>query len=174
MRKALILGLACLALSGGVALAQQGGREKQRPPPPRPPVARCPDLALGAYAYVSAVPGGDPLAPDEVALQWNVSNGGNAPYAARSAEAQSLSLEYISAGGVQQLAATPIPQQSDAASGVSLGQGQSWRGYLRAHMPPEARRRTLRLRIAYGGDGRLPPNDCDTANNEVVITRPPG
>lgn len=176
MRKALILGLVCVALTVGVALAQQGGRgqrgEKERPAPP--PVMRCPDLAVGAYAYVTAVPGGEPLTGDEVALQWNVSNGGNAPYAARNAEAQSLMLEYSSPGGAQQLGVTPIPQQADANAGaVSLAQGQSWRGYLRVHMPPEARRRTLRLRIHYGGDGRTPPNDCDTANNAVVITRPP-
>lgn len=196
MRKALILSLACVALTAGAAFAQQArnadgtpahagrpgssgpsgnsssGGSRAPAPPPRP-LPRCPDLAVGAYAYVTAIPGADPLAADEVALQWSVSNGGNAPYLAQSAQAQTLMLEYSSAGGVQQVAATPIPQQVDPATGVTLGQGQSWRGYMRAQLTPEARRRTLRLRIAYAGDGRTLANDCDTGNNEVQITRPP-
>jgi hypothetical protein len=197
MRKALILGLACVAFSTGAAFAQQSrnadgssvtagrpgqsgpssssssGESARRPPPTQMPITRCPDLAVGAYAYVTAIPGADPLAADEVALRWNVSNGGNAPYMARSAEAQSLLLEYRSAGGVQQIAAMPIPQQVDPATGVTLAQGQSWNGYLRARLTPEARRRTLRLRVAYPGDGRTPANDCDTGNNEITIVGPP-
>jgi hypothetical protein len=195
MRKALILSLACVALATGAAFAQQArnadgtpahsGRPGNSGPPsgasssggrgpavPYRPLPRCPDLAVGAYAYVTAIPGADVLAADEIALQWSVSNGGNAPYVASNAAAQTLMLEYSSASGVQQVAAIPIPQQTDA-TGVTLGQGQSWRGYLRAQLTPEARRRTLRLRIAYPGDGRTLANDCDTGNNEVPLTRPP-
>lgn len=195
MRRALILSLACLSVTCGVAFAQQSrnadgssihntrpgnsgpssssssGGERQ--PRFQIPISRCPDLGLGAYAYVTAIPGADPLGADEVALQWSISNGGTAPYMAGNAGSQSLVLEYSSAGGVQQVGATPIPQQTDATGGVSLGQGQSWRGYLRVNLPPEARRRNLRLRIAYAGDGRTLANDCDIANNEVAITRPP-
>jgi hypothetical protein len=197
MRKALLLSLACLALSTGTAFAQSqnadgssihnsrpgnsgassgssssSGGGQRRPLPPAP-VARCPDLAVGAYAYVTAIPGADPLAADEIALQWNVSNGGDAAYAANSTAAQTLILEYTSAGGVQQVAAMPIPQQTDESGGVTLGQGRTWQGYMRANLTSEARRRPLRLRIAYAGDGRTPANDCDIANNEVSITRPP-
>jgi hypothetical protein len=194
--RTLMLSLACVALATGAAFAQQSRNadgssiHNSRPgnsgpssgssssggarrPIPQMPLARCPDLAVGAYAYVTTIPGADPLAADEIALQWNVSNGGNAPYTASGAAAQTLMLEYSSAGGVQQVAATPIPQQTDASGNVTLAQGQSWRGYLRVNLTPEARRRTLRLRIAYAGDGRGPANDCDIANNEVSIMRPP-
>ncbi len=198
MRHALIISLACLALSTGAAFAQQsrnadgssvsagrpgnsGPREnssssnngERRSAPVIQPLQRCPDLAVGTYAYVPAIPGADPLAADEIALQWNVANGGSAPYVATSAQGQTLALEYRSAGGVQQVAAIPIPQQVDPATGATLAQGQSWHGYMRARLTPEARRRTLRLRVAYAGDGRTPANDCDTLNNEVNITSPP-
>lgn len=189
MRRALILGLACLTLASGTAFAQYnpdgtyagpnapangpppGSTGTRRPPPVVQAPAACPDLAVGAYAYVAAIPGADPLGADEVALQWNVSNSGGVPYVGRNATSQTLMLEYRSAAGVQQVASTPIPAQVDPVTGVTLGQGQTWRGYMRVQLTPEARRRNLRLRIGYG-DGRT-MNDCNPANNEAPVTQPP-
>jgi hypothetical protein len=185
MRKELIAALLCLtAIStaflvsvDGTAVAQSGQKQKNKDKehPPPPPPRRCPDLALSTYRYVSEVPGGAPLAANEVALQFTVQNAGSAPYSASSASMQSIMLEYTSPAGLQQIATTTLPQVSgDAASApVALGQYQFWRGYLRATLSPEARRRPWRLRIAYNGDRYAPINDCDPSNNEVGISQPP-
>lgn len=199
MRKALIVGLAWVAICG-VAFAQsqlpseQGGgfgglgqqqqsastnrnRQPERPPPP--PLRRCADLALASYTYVSAIPGQPALGADEIAIQWDVHNAGNAPYIASASEDTSLALEYTSPSGPHQVAALAVPVATSGAvadHGVTLSQGQSWRGYMRATLPAEARRRMLRLRIAYGPPDALHPaaiNDCDTGNNEVALARPP-
>lgn len=186
MRKAVIAALVCLTAASAVFLTQQAtaqsqggqgqgqgqGKDKQRPPPPPP--RRCPDLALSTYRYVGEIPGGAPLATNEVALQFSVQNAGTAAYSASSPEAQSLELDYASPAGPQMLATTALPQQpTDTAAGpVALAQAQFWRGYLRATMSPEARRRPWRLRIAYNGDRYAPANDCDITNNEVTIAGP--
>ena len=178
MRNALVAVLVFAAVADGALVAEQAfaqqsrqGKEKERPAPP--PLPRCPDLALGTYAYVREVPGGEPLAEDEIAVQWIVHNAGGAPYVAPGAAALSLSLEYLTPAGRQQIAAAPLPAEQAEGAAMILGQGQSWRGYLRATLPPEARRRLLRLRLDYvGHDPRRPPNDCNMANNEVQLARP--
>lgn len=178
MLAALVLCTACFAIvtiASEPALAQQsGGKGKdknERPPPPPPP--RCPDLALATYQFVSTVPNGPPLADGEVAILYDVRNSGSAPYTA-AAQGQSLTFEYTTPGGPQQIATITIPTSDQAAnSAVQLAQGQSWRGYLRTPMPPEARRRPLRLRITYASDFyHRPANDCDTGNNEAVVHLP--
>jgi hypothetical protein len=204
MRKTLIVGLAWVAICG-VSFAQSqlpsernsgfgnggGGlgqmpasagtnpRNHQPDRPPPPPLRRCADLALASYTYVSAIPGQPALSADEIAIQWDVHNAGNAPYMASTAEDTSLALEYTSPSGSHQVAALAVPVATSGAvadHGVTLSQGQSWRGYMRATLPAEARRRMLRLRIAYGPPDALHPaaiNDCDTGNNEVALARPP-
>ncbi len=165
------------------------GKTKVRPPPPPP--ARCPDLALATYAIVPTIPGAAPLAENEIAVQWNVHNAGTATYDAAGADQQSLSLEYSAPSGVHQIAtifvpaapapaatATPAstsaapPAATPPAGPVSLAQGQSWRGYMRAVVPAEAQHRMLRLKLNYTGDWRYAsPNDCDTGNNEIELRR---
>lgn len=180
MLAALVLCTACFAvatIAGDPAQAQvakQGkgkGKEGERPPPP--PLIRCPDLALATYQFVTAVPNAAPLADGEVALMYDVRNSGSAPYAA-SPTGQTLTFEYTSPGGTTQIAQIPFPDAAQAVDGVvQLGQGQSWRGYLRANLSPEARRRPLRLRIGYASDiYHRAPNDCDTGNNESVVRLP--
>lgn len=179
MLAALVLCTACFAIAtvaSDPAMAQQSGgkgkdKDKQRPPPP-PPV-RCPDLALATYQFVSEVPGAAPLADGEVAILYDVRNSGSAPYTATAA-GQSLTFEYTTPGGPQQIASVTIPGSDQATTGaVQLGQGQSWRGYLRTALSAEARRRPLRLRINYATDAyHRPANDCDTGNNEAVVHLP--
>lgn len=177
MLAALMLCTACFAvatIASEPAQAQQGkakGKDKERPPPP--PLVRCPDLALATYQFVTTVPNAAPLGEGEVALLYDVRNSGSAPYAA-SPTGQTLTFEYTSPGGTTQIAQIPIPDASQAVDGaVLLGQGQSWRGYLRANLPPEARRRPLRLRISYASDiYHRATNDCDTGNNEAVVRLP--
>lgn len=178
MLAALVLCTACFAIvtvASNPAMAQQsGGKGKdknERAPPPPPP--RCPDLALATYQFVSEVPGGPPLGADEVAILYDVRNSGSAPYAG-TAQGQSLTFEYTTPGGPQQIASVTIPTSDQASSSpVQLNQGQSWRGYLRTAMPAEARRRPLRLRIDYATDRyHRPANDCDTGNNEAVVRLP--
>jgi hypothetical protein len=177
MRRALVVGLAFLGLGAGVAVAQQQrgdigiDRPRERSGYVATPVPPCPDLTPGIYTYVSEIPNGEPLAPGEVALQWTVGNEGTAPYVAANATAQSLALEYVTASGVHELAVTPLPA-ANAQGQVVLGHRQTWRGYMRVQMTPEAMRRTLRLHVRYAGDGRTSPNDCDLTNNEVTIMRP--
>lgn len=177
MRKALILGLAFWAACG-VASAQQQQRGDVGIDTPRhrtaqiaTPVPICPDLTPGIYSYVPEIPNAAPLAPGEVALQWTVGNDGTGPYVAASAAAQSLVLEYTTAAGVRELAVTPLPA-ADAQGQVVLGHRQTWRGYMRVQMTPEALRRQLRLKVRYEGDHRAPPNDCDLTNNEITLARP--
>lgn len=144
-----------------------------------PPLMRCADLALASYTFVTAIPGQPALGADEIALQWDIHNAGSAPYQAATSNDTSLVLVFASPSGEHQVAALAVPvAQGGAVSdhGVMLGQNQSWRGYMRATLTPEARRRTLRLRINYGPPDALHPyavNDCDTGNNEVDLARPP-
>lgn len=204
MRQALIIGLvfAAIAMSGtasaqlshedptfnntGPPQVQQhrgdssnSRNQRDTPRPPPPPLMRCADLALASYTFVTAIPGQAPLAADEIALQWDIHNAGSAPYTAGTSNDTSLVLVFASPSGEHQVAALAVPvAQAGAVAdhGIILGQNQSWRGYMRATLTPEARRRTLRLRINYGPPDALHPsvvNDCDTGNNEVDLARPP-
>jgi hypothetical protein len=164
------------ALDVGQALAQnRGGQQgKQKERPQHPPLRRCPDLGIGRYAFLSAVPGEAPLRDNEIAVRWDVHNDGNAPYEANDPREQSVVLEFTSPAGARQVAAVAVPMAQERTEGiVRLGQGASWNGLTRAQLPPEARGRRLRLRLAYSADGFSPPiNDCDLGNNTVDLTLP--
>lgn len=180
MRKAVVacvLGL--LALNGAIvmsdALAQQQGpsgskgkgKDKSRPPVPPPP--RCPDLGVGTTAYMTQVPGGAPLAPNEIAVSWQVRNDGNTPFGAATAADQSVALEYTTAAGATRLASTPAIAVG-ADGHVLLAQNHSVRGVIRAVLPPEAQGRRLRLRLVYASEGtRAGVPDCNDANNIVPL-----
>ncbi len=203
MRKALILSLIGLAVAG-VASAQQqqqpftdpqgqahlnqlsnqnqNSRNRNQPPTPTPtttPVPRCADLAVTTLGFVSTIPGAAPLAPGEVALQYDVHNAGTSMYVAPSGASQALSLEYTTPSGVHQVAAMPLPAAPSgttqaSAQGITLAQGQSWRGYMRMTFPEAARRWPLRLRINFAQSNspyaaRI--SDCDPDNDEVVVPR---
>jgi hypothetical protein len=155
-----------------------GGRSshsKQPEHPPPPPLRRCPDLAVASYTFVTAIPGQPALGADEMALQFDVHNGGNAPYQTGTADDQSLALEYSSPSGTHQIAAVALPTTpTNAVSSdvITLAQGQSWRGYLRATVPAAVRRWPLKLRLNYASDGfHRPVNDCDTDNNAIDLAR---
>jgi len=198
MRKAFILGVIWLA-AAGVAAAQYGGNQDpqgqamlNRTPtpsqnqnrghdttPPRPPIPRCADLAVTTLGFTSSIPGSTPLAAGEVALQYDVHNAGTSMYVAAGGASQSLSLEYTTPAGTHQVASAPLPQQAAGATaasagGVSLAQGQSWRGYMRMTLPPEARRWPLRLKLSFAQSAspyaaRI--SDCDPDNDQVVVPR---
>ena len=199
MRKAFILSLIWLA-AAGLAGAQsdqnqdpQGQARLNRTPapssqnqnrhdtarPPPPPIPRCADLAVTTLGFASSIPGGTPLAAGEVALQYDVHNAGTSMYVAPGGASQSLSLEYTTPGGTHQVANAPLPPQATGATaasagGVSLAQGQSWRGFMRMTLPPEARRWPLRLKLSFAQSNspyaaRI--SDCDPDNDEVVVPR---
>jgi hypothetical protein len=203
MRKALFVSLISLAAAGAAYAQQEPYRDPQgqahlnqpsannqaqqhrdpnHPPTPTPtttPVPRCADLAVTTLGFVSSVPGGPPLAPGEVALEYDVHNAGTSMYVAPSGASQGLSLEYSTPSGVHQVAATPLPPAPSgtthaSALGVTLAQGQSWRGYMRMTFPEAARRWPLRLRINFAQSSspyaaRI--SDCDPDNDEVVVPR---
>ncbi|MGQ0534182.1 MAG: hypothetical protein ACT4OF_16050 [Caulobacteraceae bacterium] len=182
MRMALMACLIGLAAINGVmvtgqALAQSGQqgkqKEKGRPPPPPPP--RCPDLGVGAPAFVTELPGQAPLAQGEVAVTWQVRNDGNTPFASQRVEDQSVALEYTTAAGPTRLAMAPAISTTDEDGLVVLAHGHSVRGSIRAVLPPEAAGRRLRLRLVYASEGtRRGIPDCNEANNSVNLVRPQG
>lgn len=178
MRKQVIaVILALMAVNGAIVLGdafaqgggrgQQGGKQKGPPPPAPPP--RCADLGVGGSAFMTSIPGQAPLGENEIAVRWTVHNDGDAAYVAGGASEQSVALEFTSPAGARQLAATPAPMSAQAGS-VMLAPGETWHGYIRTQLPPEARGRRLRLRLVYAADGfhRL-PNDCDTTNNTANV-----
>lgn len=178
MRGALAAIALSVAILGGSfaveqALAQQGGQQsKQKARPAPPPPMRCPDLAIGTYAFVSQIPGDAPLAPNEIAIQWIISNAGTAAYESRDPAALSLRLDFMTAAGAQPITSMAAPSPAPTG-GVMLAQHQSWHGYLRATLPPEAQRRRLRLRLSYAGEDRIAPNDCSTTNNVLMLSPVP-
>jgi hypothetical protein len=179
MRNALIACLVGLAAIQGVVItsqalaqSQQGkGKDKGRPPPPPPP--RCPDLGVGATAFVTELPGQAPLAEGEIAVTWQVRNDGNTPFAARSVDDQSVALEYTTAAGATRLAMVPAITTLNEDGLVVLSYGHSVRGAIRAVIPPEAAGRRLRLRLVYASEGtRAGIPDCNEGNNVVNLMRP--
>jgi hypothetical protein len=177
MRNALIACLVGLgAINGlmvaGQALAQgQQQKQKERQPPPPPP--RCPDLGVGATAFVAELPGQPPLAEGEIAVTWQVRNDGNTPFGARAIEDQMVVLEYTTAAGPTQLAITPAITVTNADGAIVLAHGHSVRGAIRAIVPPEASGRRLRLRLVYSSeDTRRGIPDCSDSNNVVNLVRP--
>jgi hypothetical protein len=182
MRKALIACLIGLAALNGVvvmgdALAQQRpqggasqGKQKARPAPR--PAARCPDLGVGTTAFLTEAPGG-PLAPNEIAISYRVTNDGNIMYAARRIEDQSVALEYVTAAGATRIAVVPAITTVNDEGAVVLAYNHSERGLIRAVIPQEAAGRRLRLRLAYASEGtRIGIPDCNEANNFVNLVRP--
>lgn len=200
MRKALALSLIWLT-AAGVAAAQydpqndagqahlnrtnnpngqnSGSRPGQPTTPPPPPIPRCADLAVTTLGFATSIPGAPPLAAGEVALQYDVHNAGTSMYVAPGGASQSLSLEYTTPSGTRQVATIPLPPQAAgataaSAAGVTLAQGQSWRGYMRMMLPMEARRWPLRLRLNFAQSSspyaaRI--SDCDPDNDQVVVSR---
>ena len=167
---------------GGSHSGSQGsGSQSGSTTPPLPPLPRCADLGIASYAFVTAVPGGEPLAADEIAIQWDVHNGGNAGYSASGPQAQSLTLEYATPSGVHQVATMNIPASATgtapaAAAPVNLAAGQSWRGYMRTALPAAARRWQLRLKLTFAAATSIyaaPVSDCDAGNNEIQLARLP-
>jgi hypothetical protein len=134
-------------------------------------------LAVSTYSYVSAIPGGAALAADEVAIQFEVRNAGTSSYAAAPG-GQSLTLSYNTPGGMHQVASLVLPPLANghaAAPLAELGPQQTWTGYMRATLTPADRRWPLHLKIQYGNDPsglRTFANDCNTDNNEIILTRP--
>ncbi len=183
MRAILIAGLLTVAaIAGGDAIAQ-GNREKGKAPPrPPAPIARCADLAIGDYAVGAIAPNGAPLTAEEVGIRYEIRNAGGAAYLASDAAQQWVAIEYTTPGGAQQVVQMPLPPPAELAAAasattdagrpgtVSLSPGASWRGYLRATVPPEAARRPLRLRLGYA-PRRGPVQDCDLDNNTAPIYR---
>jgi hypothetical protein len=155
------------------------GQQGHDTPTPPPPIPRCADLAVTTLGFTTSVPGGARLAAGEVALQYDVHNAGTSIYVAPGGASQSLSLEYTTTGGTHQVASAALPQQAAGATaasagGVSLAQGQSWRGFMRVALPPEARRWPLRLKLTFAQSNspyaaRI--SDCDPDNDEVVVPR---
>lgn len=172
--------LACLvglaALNGAVvmsdALAQQSGqgqgKQKGRPPPPPP--ARCPDLGVGTAAYLTTVPGETALAPNEIAVSWQVRNDGNTPFLATSPEETSVALEYTTAAGAVRIAVSPAITTLNEEGRVFLAYAHGVRGVVRGVLPAEAAGRRLRLRLVYASEGtRRGIPDCNEANNVAPL-----
>jgi hypothetical protein len=186
MRKVVMACLIGLAALQGVALtsqalAQQGqqqqgkGKGKGAPSRPTPPIARCPDLGVGTTAFVTEVPGQAPLAPNEVAVTWQVRNDGNTPFIARSVDDTSVALEYTTAAGPTRIAIAPAITTLDADGRVALAYAHGVRGVVRGVIPAEAAGRRLRLRLVYASEGtRAGIPDCNEANNVAPLpSRPP-
>ncbi len=186
MRKvvmACLLGLAALqgVMVTSQALAQgqqqQGGKGKGKGAPsrPTPPPALCPDLGVGTTSFVTAVAGQPPLAPNEIAVTWQVRNDGNTPFIAANVNETSVALEYTTAAGATRLAIAPAITTLDADGRVSLAYAHAVRGVVRGVIPPEAAGRRLRLRLVYASEGtRRGIPDCNEANNVAPLPpRPP-
>lgn len=181
MRKAIMACLVGLAALQGVVLTsqalaqQQGGgekgKQKGRPPPPPPP--RCPDLGVGTTSYVTEAPGG-PLAPNEVAISWQVRNDGNSPFVAGAVADTSVALEYTSPAGATRIAITPAITTLGEDGRVTLAYNHAVRGVVRGVIPAEAAGRRLRLRLVYASEGtRAGIPDCNEANNIAPLPHPP-
>lgn len=183
MRKAFVACLVGLLAINGAwitseALAQnrQQGKQKAksnatRPPPP--PAARCPDLGVGTTAFVTSVPGEAPLAANEVAVTYRVSNDGNTPFAAATADDTKVALEYITAAGPIRVAIVPAITTVNEEGVFVLSYGHAERGQIRAVLPPESAGRRLRLRLVYSSEGtRRGIPDCNEGNNTVNLVRP--
>lgn len=188
MRKVVMACLIGLAAWQGVALTsqalaqgqqqQQGkgkGKGKGAATRPTPPVPRCPDLGVGTTAFVTEVPGQAPLAPNEVAVTWQVRNDGNTPFYALGVNDTSVALEYTTAAGATRIAITPAITTLDEEGHISLGFAHGVRGVVRGVVPPEAAGRRLRLRLVYASEGtRAGIPDCNEANNVAQLpARPP-
>ncbi len=184
MRKvvmACLIGLAALQgvvlTSQALAQGQQQGKGKGKgkgAERPTVPVPRCPDLGVGTTAFVTEVPGQPPLAPNEVAVSWQVRNDGNTPFIAGGVNDTSVALEYTTAAGATRIAITPAITTLDADGRVSLGFAHGVRGVVRGVIPPEAMGRRLRLRLVYASEGtRAGIPDCNEANNVAQLPARP-
>ncbi len=121
---------------------------------------------MGAY-------GAGALAPNEVAISWQVRNDGNTPFGSAAAADQSVALEYTTPAGATQLASAPAIAVG-ADGHVLLAQNHAVRGVIRAVIPAEAQGRPLRLRLIYASEGsRYGIPDCNEANNVAPLQRPP-
>jgi hypothetical protein len=153
----------------------QARHHDDKPPPP-PPIPRCPDLAIASYGYVTEVPGGAPLASDEIAIRYEIRNSGTAAYTA-AAGGQSLVLSYTTPGGPHQVASLVLPETNGQAAAHSseLAPQSSWIGYMRATLTPADRRWPLHLSVVYGQAAlnlRGLAADCNTDNNDIALARP--
>lgn len=184
MRKVVMACLLGLAALQGVVLTsqalaqgqqQQGGKGKGAPTRPTPPPVLCPDLGVGTTSFVNEIAGQPPLAPNEVAITWQVRNDGNTPFVARNVNDTSVALEYTTAAGATRIAIVPAITTLDADGRVALSYAHAVRGVVRGVVPPEAAGRRLRLRLVYASEGtRAGIPDCNEANNVAPLpARPP-
>jgi hypothetical protein len=181
MRRLVIASLVGLAALQGVVLTSQAlaqgqqqskGKTKSRPSPP--PAARCPDLGVGTTAFVTEVPGEAPLAPNEVAVTWQVRNDGNTPFLAANVSDTSVALEYTTAAGATRIAIAPAITTLNEDGRVMLAYNHAVRGVVRGVIPAEAAGRRLRLRLVYASEGsRRGIPDCNESNNVAPLPHPP-
>jgi hypothetical protein len=180
MRRLVIASLVGLAALQGVVLTSQAlaqgqqqskGKTKSRP---SPPLARCPDLGVGTTAFVTEVPGEAPLAPNEVAVTWQVRNDGNTPFLAANVSDTSVALEYTTAAGATRIAIAPAITTLNEDGRVMLAYNHAVRGVVRGVIPAEAAGRRLRLRLVYASEGsRRGIPDCNESNNVAPLPLPP-
>ena len=170
MKKRLI-GLLAL-LVAGTASAQTPRIPDPRPGLPGPtPELRCTDLGIVGWNG-SRSPPGAPLAANEVAIYFQVRNAGPFAYSAPDENKQWLSLVLNTPSGPQTIGVSVLPASGSGA--VSLARGASWRGHLRATLPPGVTRTrhppaSLQLNYASPGPDWRPPLDCNSRNNVLSV-----
>lgn len=175
MRLALMSALATV-ITSGLAMAQIPSSLPKPgspipPPRPLPPELRCTDLAITGWNGTRSV-SGTPLAENEVAIAFAVSNNGPAAYRAPDENKQWISLVMTTPGGPRSIGINVLPPSGSGA--VALAAGGTWRGVLRATLPPGVTRTahppvSLQLNYAPGSAGWTPPSDCNLSNNTVRV-----
>ncbi|MDZ4776501.1 MAG: hypothetical protein SGJ23_06915 [Alphaproteobacteria bacterium] len=148
----LILTAVLLAWAGAPAHAQT-------------PKKACHDLAITRSDAVTSIPDAPPLAIDEVAFAWQVSNLGHRTYVAADENKQWLSLDVLHRTGPAAVQVLP----PSGTGRVRIRPGASLNGYIRAITPPGT---PLFLKINFApdsGGGPRVPADCNTANNKQRV-----
>ncbi len=175
MRLALITALAAVTTSG-LAMAQTPSLPMPSTPipgAPRPfsPELLCTDLAITGWNGTRST-SSTPLADNEVALAFAVSNNGPSAYRAPDENKQWISLVMTTPAGPQTIGVHVLPPAGSGA--VSLAARGTWRGVLRATLPPGVTRTahppvSLQLNYAPASAGWRPPADCNISNNMVRV-----
>ncbi len=168
----MIVAAALLCLAAASASAQTPRIPRPGPPPGPPIGGLCTDLAIAGWNG-SRSPPGAPLADNEVAIYFQVSNNGPRTYTAPDDNKQWISLIVEMPAGEQQIGVNVLPAESTGGA-VSLARGASWRGHVRATLPAgvtRLRHPPVRLQINYAPAtaGWAPPLDCNLANNRRSV-----
>lgn len=165
MRKTLIF-VALFCLAAASASAQTPNRPIPGGPPGPPGPLLCTDLAIVGWNG-SRSPPGAPLADNEVAIYFQVRNNGPRTYSTPDENKQWISLIVSTPTGDQEIGVNVLPPSGSGPA--SLARGASWRGHVRATLPPGVRRTSFppaRLQLNYATvAGWTPPVDCNTSNN---------